>query len=70
MLKLCGDIEPNPGPTHATADYEAYKAKLIHHNNNIKLCLLNARNIIGKQIQFNNLVEDHGANCIFAVTET
>ena len=72
---LSGDVESNPGPNFPAAhhDYAEYKRHLLlrcRYNNSLKFCLLNARNLTSKRLEFERLVEDHGKNSIFAVTET
>ena len=69
LLKLSNDIESNPGP-ESIHDYAEYLQSLKGFDTHLKFCLLNARNIVNKRLEFESLVSDHGNNCIFAVTET
>ena len=70
LLILANDIQLNPGPINSIVDYEDYKKQMIHSNDAMKICLLNARNLVNKRMEFENLVNDHGKNAIFAITET
>ena len=69
LVLISNDVELNPGPDKYM-DYIDYEKQIVRYDKMMKFCLLNARNITGKRLEFQDLVKDHGQNCIFAVTET
>ena len=67
QIRLCNDIETNPGPI---LKQEETLKLLKKYKNNLKIFHLNTQSVIRKKTQLKLLFNNIGENTIFGVSET